>query len=328
MTIDQFRNNILKPFYLFTYRSLALLLLSTALIFIVGWGFVILFFMFNTTWVAPTVLTQTSDHMLQFSSGLEQAIQTAELDKVAVHQSERDLQYAIDNVKMLQQIQEHLMKYSKQSDSTTGEKNHQLSKSQELATELDSIKQKALDSRKAGLIDNVTLAQMSTFIQEFENTLTDSRQQLSTLGMNTEAQTLQVVEQLRLAQNDVHTKQEMVLASRTALNVAERTLASLQSSVYYSAFMNDKSSNLAFMAYGNIRKARVGAPVYDCLLQMVICHQVGTIRHVYKDEQIFDFPLFNVKLSRTERGFFVDMDMTNSDAMRNTVLFIDKPLWF
>jgi hypothetical protein len=89
----------------------------------------------------------------------------------------------------------------------------------------------------------------------------------------------------------------------------------------------EKGSNLAFVAYDNQQVARVGAPVYDCYLMIIACHQVGTVRHVYGDEQMIDFPVFNVRMIRTIRGFYVDMDINYPRAMGSTVLFIHKPLW-
>src|SRR5665213_3402922 len=84
-TSDRVRN-ALKPFYLFGYRGGAFLVISSALLFLVFWGFIMLFFMFSRSWVAPTVLSATSDKMLQYNAGYLAALQSETQLKVILQQ--------------------------------------------------------------------------------------------------------------------------------------------------------------------------------------------------------------------------------------------------
>lgn len=321
---DKIREKMLKPVYLFSYRLSAFAVITGSLLFMAVWAVIMVFYMINTSWVAPTFLSTTSDRMLQFSSGLTTATQTIETDKITLQQAQRDVVFARNNVDLLTQVTTDLQAYAKRNASFDHVKSEQIVQSQILANQLDGLKNQFLAGQKAGLLTAQEVVQGSTYIQQFQNGLTDQKQASDTLKIAIEGQLLQASEQLRQAQNDIHTKEETVLGSQAALRVAEQTMSTLKTSVYYDAFSTQKGLNLAFVAYDN-HDVKIGAAVYSCYLQFLFCHKVGTIRHIYHDEQLVEFPLFNVKLSRTVRGIYIDLDVTDSDAMHNLILFISKP---
>lgn len=324
---DDIRNNILKPFYLFIYRLSALLLLSGALTFIVGWGIVMLFFMFDRTWIAPTFLSSTSDKMLQFTAGYQQAFQNVETLKVAVSQAERDVIFTKKNAELLHALGDDTGRYYRAVDKLGKSKELDIRNSYAMNNDLDTVKDALNKSAQAGLLTKNDITQTLAGIQTFKNQTTDGGVTLNTTKIAAESQIVILYSQIAQADNDVHTKQETLEGARRSLEVAGRALSTLSHSAYYATQAN-LGSNLAFVAYNNRSVAKVGAPVYDCLLTIIICHQVGVIKTIYKDEQVIDFPLFNVKLSRTERGFLVDLDVSEQKSMDSTVMFINKPLWF
>jgi hypothetical protein len=78
-----------------------------------------------------------------------------------------------------------------------------------------------------------------------------------------------------------------------------------------------------FIPYDNLKNAKVGAPVYDCLLQVIICTKVGSIAKVYDAEEYARHPLFKTDI----KGRFAEATFTNIEAAKSNVLFINgKPL--
>src|ERR1700728_1011105 len=47
----------------------------------------------------------------------------------------------------------------------------------------------------------------------------------------------------------------------------------------------------AFVAYDNQPAAKVGAPIYDCYLDMVLCRKVGTVKQIFLGEEDITHPL-------------------------------------
>jgi hypothetical protein len=219
--------------------------------------------------------------------------------------------------------------------------------SRELQGQLLELKAETVKLLRSHVLTQDMATQSQTLIQNFLNSLTDNeatrftlasgadllaRKRSTLLGTPASVDQMNAVvsygalkQQLLQNANDLQTAGDMVRTTQAQLTLANQALATLKDTSYMAAM--EKGSNLAFVAYDNQQVARVGAPVYDCYLMIIACHQVGTVRHVYVDEQMIDFPVFNVRMIRTIRGFYVDMDITNPKAMGSTVLFINKPLW-
>lgn len=315
----------LTQLYLKAYRLVGFLVITTSLTFLFGYGIIMLFFMINNTWIAPTIVSQTSDKMLQFAAGYQQNFQNIETLKVAVSQAKRDVVYAENNAIMLHKLGDELIKYGQSVYSLGNVKSKDLTASYGLIKDLRQLKIDTETNVRAGLITKQDSTQMFSAIQQFSNTTTDGNIALNTLKITVESQLVVLNSQIMQANNDVLTKEETLAAAQRSLAVASDQMNTLTATSYYSAYR--KGAYLAFVAYDNRHVAKVGEPVYDCYLMIIACHKVGTIRHVYNDEQLIDFPLFNVRLSRTVRGFFVDLDMTNAKSMDSSVMFVRKPLF-
>lgn len=318
----------LTSVYLWVYRTMALIVISGSLFFLVGWAFVLLFFLFNNTWIAPTILSTTSDKMLQFQTAYQGAVQNYETVKVAESQAERDLEFANNNARELHALGKQMETYMKRTVVLNGrQKQGDLTGSYAMLKELDVVKQQTEQSRKAGLITNEDAVQTIATIQQFHNSTTDSDITSGTTDITMNTARVTLIGQIAQADNDVHTKQETLVATKISLNLAKTVVQALEDSAYLRAMHG--GSNLAFIPYDNLHAAKIGASVYDCALTIIVCHKVGTVTKVFKDEQLIDFPLFNVKLSRTARGVFVEMEMTHPEAMKSTIVFVGgKPLFF
>lgn len=348
----------LHQFYIRGYRITSFTFLTAAMVTLAVYGITMIFFLFDSTWIAPTVLSTTSDKMLQFEGGYLTVTAQQGTANVAYNQ-------AVRQVEVLTQQKDQLAILLAKSDSaikveTTSNKvvidqaslvanqrKKDLNSSALLSSQLETIKSETQNLLAAHVITQDIATQNLATIQSFGNSLTDSKTALLLLNQQTDdlsrkRETLlgagksvdamisitayASIQQLaRQNLSDLKTAQDTVTAAKAQLDLATAAVSTLNQTSYMAA--RKSGSNLAFVPYDNQRIAKVGSSVYDCYLLFVACHKIGTIRHVYHDELIVDFPLFNIKLSRTIRGFLIDLDVTNEKAMSSSVLFVNKPLF-
>jgi hypothetical protein len=117
---------------------------------------------------------------------------------------------------------------------------------------------------------------------------------------------------------------EQLRSDQAQIHQIEAAIATAKGSPYFLA--TKKDMKFAFVPYENQAHASNGAAVYSCALGMVFCHQVGTIGHIFKDEERTNnpFPFFKNEL----RGFLVELDLNEPEAAKDKVLFLGrKPLF-
>jgi hypothetical protein len=69
----------------------------------------------------------------------------------------------------------------------------------------------------------------------------------------------------------------------------------------------------------------VGAPVYDCYLNMVACRKVGTVKQTFTGEEHAIHPIFRTDI----RGFMVQMELDHPESAKSKTVFLNrKPLFF
>jgi Arc/MetJ family transcription regulator len=277
--------------------------------------FVMMFFMVDGHWVAPTVLSPTSDRMLQYVAGYQQAVQNLRTLGVARSQAERDYMFAQSNARVLHALDNDMHQFTSDFKGIDVAKSADIEHSRKLADSLEVVKKQTALSLKSGLITNQDAVSTLATIQSFDNSATDG---------NLALKTAQLRAQVAQADNDVHTKRETLDAAIASTKPAQDELKALEASSYFTAY-KQSGSNLAFLPYDNYDNVKAGDRVYDCRLLIVFCHAVGTIAEVYADEQVVDFPIFNVRFARTMRGVFVNMNMLNAKAMRSIIIFTSRP---
>jgi hypothetical protein len=84
---------------------------------------------------------------------------------------------------------------------------------------------------------------------------------------------------------------------------------------------------MAFIPYENLSKARQGAPVLACRLDMLWCRKVGQVERILPGEVIQHSPVE----SKNERGVMLEITLQDGggQAARNQVLFLDHaPIGF
>lgn len=317
----------LKNIYLKVYRAIGFWLLVSLTATIFFYSALMVFFLVNASWISPTILSPTSDRMLQFSAGYQTAVQNYATLKALESQAEREAELARNNVRKLRDLNEKFLKYNGRTISLTALQERGLEDSYKLSNNLESFKKETEQSVKAGLITKADAAQLLAYIQVFRNGVIDGNLNLGTTRITASTQEFQLNQQLAQAESDEKTKEEAFEAAKTSLALATKTLATLERSSYRRAL--DKGANLAFLPYENINAVKPGAPVFDCYLLVAACRKVGEIEEIYEDEQVIEFPIFNVRFSRTVRGVLASMKMDNPASMSSSIFFAGrKPLFF
>jgi hypothetical protein len=313
--------NALKPFYLFGYRGGAFLVISAGLLFLLTWGFIIFFFMFSTSWIAPTVLSSTSDKMLQYDTGHASVLQSQSQMRVILQQQALSLVTSQKQYDQLVAFRDSIQA----GKGLEAKKLLDLKNSADLSAKLEQSKLQTEQNLRTGLVDKLDAIKEIASIQQFNNTRTDSE-----IGLATLKQQLITLDAQILTLSDTITVERQTIGETQAnLQTVGRAIQALESSEYGRADKSETGAiNLVFVPYDNFNKVHEGDAIYDCYLMVVLCHQVGTVKHLFKDEQLIEFPIFNIKLSRTVRGVYAEVDVTKPSAIKSSVWFAgSKPFY-
>ncbi len=316
----------LKHIYLKIYRVFGFTFLVSLTAAIVLYAGLMIFFLFNSSWVAPAVLSPTSDRMLQFSAAYQTAIQNQVTLQALESQTKREADLAHDNAQRLRRLQEKFLKYNAGTAVLVARRQQDLEDSDQLSTGLDDYKNEAQQDLKAGLITKAEEIQLLSYIQIFHNEVATGSLNLGTTRMTIANNEVQLLQQLAQTESDEKTKQEAHDAAKKSLALASKLLDNLERSSYRQALNN--GANLAFVPYENMKAVKPGTPIYDCYLLIAACHQVGVVDKIYEDEQVTEFPIFNIRFSRTIRGVFLSMKMDSPESMGSSLFFAGgKPLF-
>ena len=102
-------------------------------------------------------------------------------------------------------------------------------------------------------------------------------------------------------------------------------IATAKQSPYYLNAQGNKRLYFAFVSYDNQPSVTVGAPIYDCYLNMVLCRKVGTVKQIFLGEQDITHPIFKTQV----RGLTILMDLSHPESAKSQTVFIGgKPLLF
>ena len=322
---------MLKKIYLNTYRLTAFGFLATLTTVIISFLILMIFFQINSSWIAPTVLSKDSDKMLTFASALTQATQNLETLKITEQDAQNRMTLAQSSVVKLKDLVSKLESNSNQIGKYSKVKHSDLNSTSQISSDLmksQSDAQKALD---AGVITNVEAAQFRSNTQNFHNSIADGNIGLNVADINANAGLVQAITQLQQAEVDVISHLSEYNSAHSLKIAAQKQLDDLKATTYYQVYTSGNNANLAFLPYENFDNVHVNDNVYSCALLVAWCSKVGTIDSIKNDEQTTEFPIYNVRFSRTMRGVFVTMkiDPDKIYIMRNKLLFVGyRPLLF
>jgi hypothetical protein len=317
---------MLKKLYLSIYRAVGLGLISATLGLLAFYAGLMIFFFINTTWVAPTILSSTSDKMLQFSGAYQRGAQGVVTATLAKEQAQLSLEFVYDSLVAAKRLLAFTETRSAGARRHLGDKASNNVESQEIVSKFEQLRKSIDQSLSAKLITQDEATRMITGLQQFQNTSGDALVTTITTDVAIAVQIAQIRQQVAALESELKVRQASLESAEQSLKLAQAEVQKLEKTVYFQA--SALGSNLAFVPYENRDVAQIGAGVYDCRLMVIVCRQVGTITDIYSDEQVIDFPMFNVRFSRTVRGFFVKLDMTEPSSMSSPIVFVGgKPLF-
>jgi hypothetical protein len=329
------------------YRWLGIVVLYGVLALIGGYTVVLIFYAFNSTWIAPFIVTPTNDKILDMTGKLVMSQQS--LNAMLV---DRDrLQGGLGNMRHVQSTLEKLdtdlhTAIERQNegnrsdapdlDQLNVQKRADNVKTQQTLHEIETMEQEIKRDEAAGLITKADAAQARVQLQKDRDEATDGNisevllrdtirqktpQYTSTVdALAKDAELHGNIVQLTM---EIKAGEEQLISDKTQITILQSAIELAKDSPYFLATKNNVK--FAFVPYDNADNVKEGAKVYGCYLNMVICHNVGTIKHIFKDEEKTTHPIFRTDM----RGFLVQLDMNDAEAAKAKVLFIGhKPLLF
>jgi hypothetical protein len=345
----------LQKFVIFVYRTLMMGVLLTIAIGVLAYLFLLVFYVVNKNWAAPIVLSPAQEKVLAFQP------QVAALESMLL-KNKVDLATTIQKYKVFNDQISELEFIIAKFDTAVNSESSGLSKAkadihdvlQQKRNDTWEMEKNASSARSlrasidrelaSGLITKDEAIARRLTVQSSLNAVTDSKinqialQEQARLAGNasgtlgessatslTALQSLNNIAQLKIlhahAVIDAETAKQSIEQLRASVAESERILEIAKQSPYYLAFNN--TVFVAFVQYGNFYYVKPGAPVYDCLLQVILCRKVGTVTQVYDAEEYTRHPLFRTDI----KGKFVGITFDAEKYGESYVVFIGrKPL--
>jgi hypothetical protein len=211
-------------------------------------------------------------------------------------------------------------------------------KTQELLTQIHQLEAEIESDQTAGLITKGDAAAQLAALNHAETDYTDSRIADVMLTDSILDKTTIGTKSLEVIEKQAELRSDIAQLDVT-LSVAEKQLAEdnrqvqrlhdaiaiAKQSPYYLNANGDKRLYFAFVPYDNQASATVGAPIYDCYLNMALCRKVGVVKQVFLGEQVINHPIFKNQV----RGLTILMDLSHPESAKSQTVFLGrKPLLF
>jgi hypothetical protein len=331
------------------YRVFAITVLYLVLAGILAYAWVMGFYAVNSSWAAPVILSAADEKSLDFRDKLVISQQTIEDLKVDTKKLDSGLAEMKKHRGALLELEPELQQ------AIVREKTHNLTTGPELAT-LDQ--QKLADNQKTQKV----LAQLKEVQANINKDLAaglitqgDAATQLAALNQAQDAYTDNKIAELLLTDSvldktttgtsslNVLVKQaelrSEVAQLDVAINVAEKQLqeetrqidrlrqaiVTAKQSPYYLNASGEQRLYFAFVPYDDQANAVVGAMVYDCYLNMILCRRVGSVKQIFPGEEQAIHPIFKTQI----RGFLIQMNLDNAESAKSKTVFLgSKPVLF
>jgi hypothetical protein len=331
------------------YRIFGILTLYLVLAGVLSYAFVMGFYAVNSSWAAPVILAPSDDKSLDFTEKLVTSKQTLEdlkVDKKRLESSisemtrhrtsllslEPELQAAIARERVHNRAagpQLSQLDQQKQADNV---------KTQAIMAQVRQVEAAIDKDLAAGLITKGDAATQRAALNQAQISYTDSRINEVLLTDNilekttTNTKSLDVLDKQaelksEIAQLDVamNVAQEQVREESQQIDRLRKAIATAKQTPYYLIVSGGKSVFFAFVPYDNQGSVSVGAPVYDCYLNMVACRKVGTVKQTFTGEEHAIHPIFRTDM----RGFMVQMELDHPESAKSKTVFLNrKPLFF
>ena len=330
-----------------TYRIFAILVLYAVLLGVLCYAFVMGFYAVNKSWAAPVILSASDEKSLDFMQKLVVSRQSIEDLKVDILRQQTTLaemdKHRASLLALDPELQSAIVR-EREHDSLTGpqlaeldkQKQADNSKTQEMLTQLRQLEVQIKSDLANGLITKGDAATQLAALNQTEDSYTDSRiadilltdsvldkttvgtRSLDAIEKQAELRSniAQLDVTLSVAEKQLMEDNRQVERLRDAINIAKQ-------SPYYLNASGSKRLYFAFVPYDNQANVTVGAPIYDCYLNMALCRKVGTVKQIFLGEQVISHPIFKTQV----RGLTILMDLSHPESAKSQTVFIGgKPL--
>lgn len=331
------------------YRIFAIVTLYAVLIGVLAYGFVMGFYAISTSWAAPVILSPSDDKSLDFTQKLVTSRQTLEdlnLDKKRLESSISEMTGHRTALLALAPALQSAIGREAIHNRTAGPQLSQLDQQKQadnlktmgIMTQVQQVEASIDKDLAAGLITKGDATSQKATLNQAQTSLTDSRiselllkdtvlekttsntKSLDVLDKQAElrSEIAQLDIAINIAQKQVHEESQQVDRLKQALATAKQT-------PYYLSVSGGNKVYFAFVPYDNQSSVKVGAPIYDCYLNMIACRKVGTVKQIFTTEEHAIHPIFRSDM----RGFLVQMELDHPESAKSKTVFLNrKPLFF
>jgi hypothetical protein len=345
----------IQNFLISFYRAAAIGILTVIIGGVLSYLFLLTFYFINNSWGTPQILSPTQEHVLAFqpqiaaleSNLLKQRVDLASAENkyfVGIKQ-QLDIQKFLIRAKTAQEeesrslasVSEAFNNVSRDKSSDIRANEATLKAITEVSKGIDSELQAGLitkdqaQSRRlmllsAGIslsdakIQAVTLQEQSRVARDASSTLT-GKSSSSLQAMRSVQEQVQLRTMLSQIEVDTETAKQAIEQLNQSMAENLRVLTVAKTSPYYLALRNPLV--VLFVPYKNMSNAKIGSTIYDCYLQVIACHKVGTVEAIYDAEETSRHPLFKNDI----KGRLVGIKLDNLRYAETGIVFIGgKPL--
>lgn len=347
--------NKLNAGFVSIYKLFSFAILGLIVLIVSSYVILVLVYSISSTWGTPIVLSPSQTRVMSFQPQVATLVLNINKQKAELNSAmlvKKNILEQIVNIETVSLKMEEAIIVEKRRASSTSStldtlvrsKQENIKQSEATLVELNNLNKQIAAELSAGLITSDQAAQRQIANQSAKNALTDlevGKTQLtvqstqlkdysSTLGgknnslsalisakqlMEMDALKSQLKLQLVVSEQNVEIVRNAMAADNRILQVA-------MESPYYRALW-DKTPVL-FVPYDNLSVAAPDVPVYNCMLQIILCYKVGVIDKVFDAEEYARHPLFKTDL----KGRFATINLTDKKAANSSVLFLgSKPLF-
>lgn len=331
------------------YRICAIATLYAVLVGVFGYMFMMGFYAFNTSWVAPVVLSPLDEKGLELTEKLVTTKQTMETLSLDVSKLERSLQEMRRHKAALQSLEPQVKTAigreikedradGRELSALDAQKQTDNGRTRAVLAQIAEVESETRKDLVAGLITKGDAAVQAAQLNQAKAAYTDS--QISevllrdgVLQKNTaNTQTLDMLDkrvelESQIAQLDISIAMSatQLQAEKEQIDRVNKAIGLAAQTPYFSVVSSGGNQIFAFVPYENQSNVSIGAAVYDCYLNMAGCRSVGEVAAVFTGEERAQNPIFKTDM----RGFLIRLNLDNENSARSKTLFLKhKPLLF
>jgi ribosomal protein S20 len=331
------------------YRIFAIATLYVVLFGVLAYAFVMGFYAVNTSWAAPVILSPVDDKSLDFTEKLVTSRQTLEelnVDKKRLEDGVAEMNKHKSALLVLEpELQSAILRERKHNQTTGPEllaldkqKQSDIQKTQSVVAQVNEVESTIDKDLAAGLITKGDAATQRAALNQAQSSYTDSKigEVLLTDSIlektTTDTKSLDVLDKQaelisEIAQLDIAigVAQKQAYEETKQLDRLKQALTTAKQTPYYLTASGDSTVYFAFVPYDNRNNVSLGAAVYDCYLNMVLCEKVGTVKQIFAGEEHAIHPIFRTDM----RGFLIQLQLDHPESAKSKTVFLNrKPLLF